>query len=109
MDCIDCHNRVSHNFLSPDAALNTALTNKQIDATIPQIKAKGVEVLTPLYASTEQANDTIGNLDQYYQQNFPDYYKQNTAAVQQAVQQLQTLYPQLHFPDQGLDWSDAPG
>ncbi len=108
MDCIDCHNRTSHNFVSPETALNTALQNKTIDAAIPQIKKKGVEVLTPLYKTTAEATQTIGNLNQFYQQTYPDYYNQNVETVQHAVKVLEDLYPTLHYPDQGLDWTTHP-
>ncbi len=105
MDCIDCHNRVSHNFLSPTEALDSALETKQIDAAIPEIKKKGVEALTPTYASKEAANKAIAELEQFYKQTYADFYAKNTATVQKAISQLQTWYTQLHFPEQGLDWT----
>lgn len=108
MDCIDCHNRVSHTFYSPNDAMDVYLRNNQIDPAIPEIKQKGIELLTPLYKTTELADTTIGNLEQFYKQTYPDYYAKNTATVQNAVQQLKELYPQLHHPDQGLDWSTHP-
>lgn len=108
MDCIDCHNRVSHNFYSPEGAMDTYLQNRQIDPTIPEIKQKGVELLTPLYDSPATAQSTIATLEQFYKQSYPDYYAQNTALVQNAIQQLQTLYPTLHHPEQGLDWTTHP-
>lgn len=108
MDCIDCHNRVSHNFQSPSEALDTALATKEIDTTIPNIKQKAIEVLTPLYKTTAEANTAIAGLDQFYQQSYGEYYQQNKAAVQTAVKYIQDLYPHLHFPDQGLDWTTHP-
>ncbi len=108
MDCIDCHNRVSHNFLSPDETLDTALSNKQIDATIPEIKRKGVEVLSPQYPSTDAANKAIADLEQYYKENYADYYGKNTPAIKNAITQLQAWYPQIHYPEQGLDWTVHP-
>lgn len=109
MDCIDCHNRVSHTFLTPAEAMDNLLATKQIDPTIPNIKQKGAEVLAvPYGGSLELANQALARVEQYYQQNYPDYYQQNTAAIKNAVAQLQTWYPKLHFPDQELDWSTHP-
>ncbi len=108
MDCIDCHNRVSHNFLSPDEAMNTSLTNKQIDATIPEIKKQGVQVLTPTYPTVAAANKAIADLETFYKQNYADYYNKNTATIKTAITQIQTWYPQLHYPEQGLDWTVHP-
>ncbi len=108
MDCTDCHNRTSHNFESPDQAMDQSLQTGQIDSTIPYIKKKGVELLTPQYKTPEEATQTIANLEKYYQETQPDYYSKNTAAVQNAVKVIQGLYPQLHYPDQGLDWTVHP-
>ncbi len=109
MDCIDCHNRVSHTFLTPAEAMDNLLETKQIDPTIPGIKAKGVEVLaSPFGSSLELANQAINRVEAYYQQNYPAYYQQNTATVQNAVAMLKEWYPKLHFPDQGLDWTTHP-
>ena len=109
MDCIDCHNRVSHTFLTPAEAMDNLLESKQIDPTIPNIKGKGVEVLaSPFGSSLELANQAINRVEAYYQQNYPEYYQQNTAAVQKAVATLKEWYPKLHFPDQALDWTTHP-
>lgn len=108
MDCIDCHNRVSHRFQLPAEALDSALATKQIDPAIPAIKEKGIEVLTPKYADMQIAQAAINRLDAFYSQNFADYYQKNQPIVQNAINVLQTLYPQLHYPDQGLDWTTHP-
>ncbi|MGB8646937.1 MAG: NapC/NirT family cytochrome c [Anaerolineae bacterium] len=108
MDCIDCHNRTSHNFLSPTDALDSAMQNKQIDPNIPFIKQKGIELLTPLYKTPQEATQAIGALEKYYQDSQAAYYAQNKSAVQNAVKALQDLYPTLHYPDQGLDWTIHP-
>lgn len=109
MDCIDCHNRVSHTFSSPAELMDNLLQTGQIEATIPNIKAKGVEVLSsPFGSSPELAKQAIERVNAYYEQNFPEYYQANTPAVQAAVAALQEWYPKLHFPDQGLDWTTHP-
>jgi nitrate/TMAO reductase-like tetraheme cytochrome c subunit len=108
MDCIDCHNRVSHSFTSPDEMMDTALSNKQIDTAIPEIKKKGVQVLTPNYPSTDAANKAIAELEQFYKQAYADYYAKNTTTVQTAIGKLKEFYTQIHYPDQGLDWTIHP-
>ena len=75
MDCIDCHNRISHNFRSPDNSMDLALNNGQIDKTIPVIKQKGVEGLEPALRVKEQAHTAIEGLAAWYQENYPDYYR----------------------------------
>jgi len=103
MDCIDCHNRVSHTFLSPEQALESALQNKTIDPAVPEIMKKGVEVLTPHYKTDAEANQAINNLEQFYKQSYAAFYAQNTTLVQKAIKQLRELYPQIYYRDQELD------
>src|SRR5512136_2820974 len=43
MDCIDCHNRATHQFRSPADALDQALANGQINADLPDLKSEGVK------------------------------------------------------------------
>ncbi len=108
MDCIDCHNRVSHSFQSPEQAMNSALQNKTIDPTIPEIKKKGIEVLTPHYKTDAEANQAINNLEQFYKQSYAAFYAQNTTLIQKTVKYLRELYPQIYYRDQELDWTVHP-
>ena len=59
MDCMDCHNRPAHRYMAPDFAVNQALDQKQIDATLPWIKTNAVYVLTRPYKSEDEAREGI--------------------------------------------------
>lgn len=108
MDCIDCHNRVSHSFQSPDQVIDEALTLNKIDSNIPFIHAKAAEVLSAKYASFEQADKAIDGLDQYYRQYYPDYYKGGAGTIESAISFLKATYPELVFPGQDLSWTTHP-
>lgn len=108
MDCIDCHNRISHTFLSPIQAVDSALSLKQIDATIPFIAKKSVEVLSASYKSFDEANKAIDALEAFYQKEYPDYYNSNVVQVRSAVAFLKTTYQSLVFPTQDLSWTTHP-
>ena len=45
MDCIDCHNRPSHNYSSPPVYFDKALLTGDISKTIPFIKKVSMDVL----------------------------------------------------------------
>ncbi|HIC88917.1 MAG TPA: cytochrome C, partial [Anaerolineae bacterium] len=59
MDCIDCHNRISHQFRSPDRALDQALARRLIDRDIPYIKLWGTDLLSSSYLSHDEAMAAI--------------------------------------------------
>jgi nitrate/TMAO reductase-like tetraheme cytochrome c subunit len=108
MDCIDCHNRVSHTFRNPEQAVDDALTRKQIDASIPFIKKKAIEALNGTYRSFDDANKSIDALNGFYTQNYPDYAKTNANSIKSAIEAVKTMYQTLVFPTQDLSWTTHP-
>jgi hypothetical protein len=108
MDCIDCHNRISHTFQTPDQAIDQGLSLNRIDASIPFIKKKSLEVLTGSYKNFDDANKMIDGLDGFYAKNYPDFYQANTAKVKAAIDYLKTIYQTLVFPSQDLSWTTHP-
>ena len=108
MDCIDCHNRISHLFRSPADAMDQALARQQIDSTIPSIKEQGIQALSQSYASTEEGLQTIDDVETWYQENHPDFYINNKAAVQNAVATLKDIFTVTVFPNMGVGWQTHP-
>ncbi len=108
MDCITCHNRVSHLVNMPDVSVDTALERNLIDPTIPEIRLKGVEVLTATYTTQDQALNGIAGLESYYRVVYPDYYASHTQTIQNAIKALQGIYTQSVFLDQKSDWYSHP-
>ncbi|MBE7470327.1 MAG: hypothetical protein DPW09_12935 [Anaerolineae bacterium] len=108
MDCIDCHNRISHLFRSPADAIDQALARQQIEATIPAIKEQGVRVLSQQFPSTEEGLKSIAALEGWYQENYPDFYAQHKEPVQKAVAALQEIFTVTVFPNMGVGWQTHP-
>jgi nitrate/TMAO reductase-like tetraheme cytochrome c subunit len=108
MDCIDCHNRTSHEFPSPEEAVDEALSTGRLDAGIPFIKAWGVDMLREQFLSQEEAWAKIDRLDGWYQRNYPDFYIQKQSVVQDAITELKNLYQETVFPDMDIGWATHP-
>ncbi|HEX7877902.1 MAG TPA: NapC/NirT family cytochrome c, partial [Candidatus Eisenbacteria bacterium] len=67
MDCLDCHNRPAHRYLSPVESVNRALTAGKLDASIPWIKREAVRALTGRWESSASADTAIaGRLERFY-------------------------------------------
>ena len=108
MDCITCHNRITHLINTPENSVDKALASQTIDAGIPEIRLKGVQVLRAPYDSQQQALNGIAGLEGYYQVFYPDYYAANRQAVQAAIAALQEIYTQSVFLEQKSDWNTHP-
>jgi hypothetical protein len=108
MDCITCHNRVTHNFAEPSDSVDKAMAAGLISPTIPEIRKKAVEVLTVSYKSQEYAMSGIAGLENYYKQYYSDFYSKNQDLIQSAITELQSIYTQTVFVDQKVDWTTHP-
>ncbi len=110
MDCIDCHNRISHTFPNPDQALDDALFRRVIARDIPEIKKFGVEVLSAPYPSHEAAAKGIERLEEIYRIKYPEWYanEANRAKLRNAIEQLKALYARMVFPDMKVSWDVHP-
>ena len=100
MDCMDCHNRPSHRYLSPDAAVNQALAQRKIDPAMPWIKTNAVYVLTRKYNTDDEARDGIATA---LAARYPD-----DPRVRAAIPVVQEIYKNNFFPEMKADWSVYP-
>ncbi len=110
MDCIDCHNRISHQFLSPDRAMDEALFRRQIPRDIPEIKKFAVQVLSAPYPDHDSARKGIERLEEIYRIKYPEWYanEQNRAKLRNAIEQLKVMYTRMVFPDMKVSWDVHP-
>lgn len=109
MDCIDCHNRPAHIYLSPNQAVDRSLDAQRLDITLPFIKAQAVETLAKPYNTEQEALATIASdIDGYYRTNQPDVYNSKHDSVNAAVAELQNIYSTYFFPEMKTDWKAHP-
>lgn len=108
MDCIDCHNRISHLFRSPADAIDEVLARRQIDGEIPFIKEQGVQILSQSYNSTEAGMQAVEQLDDWYQKNYPDFYAANKDKVQEAIDSIADIFTATVFPNMKVGWQTHP-
>ena len=108
MDCVTCHNRVTHLVPMPSDQMDAALARGFIDKTIPDIRQKGIEVLTTSYNSQQEGLNGIAGLTNYYQAYYPDYYAANVTAIDSAITYIQSIFTSSVNIDQKSDWYTHP-
>jgi len=106
MDCVTCHNRVTHKFAFPSESVDQAMSRGLIDSSIPDIHSKAVEVLSAGYESQDEAFAAIDDLTNYYQAT--DYYADNSEKVDAAVQAVKDIYSTTAFDEHKVDWNTHP-
>lgn len=106
MDCIDCHNRPTHIYLSPNQAVDDSLSANRLDITLPFVKMKAVEVLSRSYENNDEAvNNIASDMNAYYRENYPDIYTRRSESIKAAVAEIQRIYQTYFFPEMKTNWA----
>jgi nitrate/TMAO reductase-like tetraheme cytochrome c subunit len=109
MDCIDCHNRAAHTFVTAEDALNRAMAEGAVSTELPWVHKEGLELLKANYASEAEASEKIpAQLQAFYQAEHPDVLATKAALVKSAGDALVTLYSQNVFPYMKVTWGTHP-
>lgn len=108
MDCIDCHNRVGHGIPSPDQAIDSSISAGRIDPKLPYIKREGSDRLSVEYASSEDADQAIAGIRDFYEQRYPLVAGAKAGAITEAITELQTIYRLVATPDMRVTAATYP-
>ncbi len=100
MDCIDCHNRPAHNFLSPNDAVDISLSTGRMDPSIPWVKSKVVAALSASYATREEA---LKKINESLRAAYPGNPKADAV-----IAEAQAIYNANFFPEMKADWRSYP-
>lgn len=109
MDCIDCHNRPTHEFELPENAVDLRISRGLINVELPFIKKKAVELLKADYPDRDTAQKKIvEGVTSYYRTTYPDIYNTKRALVGQSAENIAGIYMQNIFPDMKVTWGVHP-
>jgi nitrate/TMAO reductase-like tetraheme cytochrome c subunit len=109
MDCIDCHNRPAHSFEMPESAVDKIMARGHIDAELPFIKKKAVEVLNVDYSGRPSAQQRIiATINDFYRTTYPQIFQSKRTAVQQSAEQVAAIYMRNIFPAMKVTWGVHP-
>lgn len=109
MDCLDCHNRPSHNYNPPQKFIDKLMAEGKIASTLPGIKLVSMMALNQDYPSTDSAFIAIRTqVNDYYQSSYPDVMKNRKADIDSAIAEIQHGYATNIFPSMKVSWKAYP-
>lgn len=109
MDCMDCHNRPTHIYLSPSEVVNLAMAVGEVDRTLPYIKKVAVEALSDDYASTDEAMEGIATtISVFYRTRYPQVFSERNSSIRASINRLQDAYRRNFFPEMKAKWDYYP-
>jgi hypothetical protein len=99
MDCIDCHNRPSHNYNSPTVYFDKAMLTGSVSKDIPFFKKVVMGVLRETFNTSDTAMLKIEEgITGFYKSDYADYYGKNKSLIDTAIASVQLGYNQNTFP-----------
>jgi len=104
MDCIDCHNRATHIFYSPEELIDKALAQGQIDRSLPYIKREGLNALDPVNSTLEQAMDKVEAIADFYSDSYPLITTEKATELDKAIERLKQIAVLTTFPTMTVTW-----
>ncbi len=109
MDCIDCHNRAAHQFVTAEQAINRAMVDGVISPSLPWVHKEGLQLIKAKYSSQAEARVKIPEgLTAYYRKTDPNVLATKAALVKSAGTALATLYSENVFPFMKVTWGTHP-
>jgi hypothetical protein len=109
MDCIDCHNRPSHNYNAPQNFIDALLLSGDIPKELPEIKMVAMMALNQDYTTKDSAFSAIQNqVFEYYEFGYPDLLEEKKTEIEKAIKAIQTGYANNIFPFMKVTWRDYP-
>jgi nitrate/TMAO reductase-like tetraheme cytochrome c subunit len=109
MDCMDCHNRPSHNYQTPIFAINNAITAGLIPKELPEIKLMAMDAMNRQYSTNDSAMMGIANaINEYYSSGYEEIFNSKPELINQAIAGIQDAYQKNMFPEMKVKWSAYP-
>lgn len=109
MDCIDCHNRPSHNYKSPTVYFDKAMTSGEISKDIPFFKKVTMGILNGTFTDKDTAFLKIeAGIRDYYKKDYADYYSKNTDLINTSIASVKKAFGQNNFPKMKVTYDRYP-
>ena len=109
MDCLDCHNRPSHNFQPPQEFTDMLIASGEIPSVLPGIKALAMEVFNNEFSDRDSAYQYISDrIEEYYKFNYPEIEEQKPELIRQAATGFRTGFSRNIFPKMKVSWDAYP-
>ena len=103
MDCMDCHNRPSHLYNSPQTYVDHAITKGTVSQKIPYIKMIAMDALRPPFPARDTALMEIrSKIEDTYKNDYPEIYDSLQPLITQAIDGIIDEFNHNSFPEMNV-------
>ena len=109
MDCMDCHNRPSHDYKSPANFIDYALTAGDVPVELPMIKKVAMDILHRVFSTRDSALMEIASgVKGFYAENYPEISASSPEMIDKAVTGISDHFSKNIFPGMKVRWDVYP-
>lgn len=109
MDCIDCHNRPTHIYRTPEESINLLMRQGFVSATLPSIRSIASAAFVKQYATEDEAMKGIeSKINDAYTLQYPEIGKTRKADIDTAIDNLKKAFSRTIFPEMNVNWRHYP-
>jgi hypothetical protein len=109
MDCVDCHNRPTHIYQTPEKGIDEAIREGVLSRDLPFVRREGLRLLTADYPSHEEARRAISaGISAFYVNEYPEIAAAEAPMIEQAGLALGDTYCNNVFPVMKVEWGTYP-
>lgn len=108
MDCLDCHNRPSHNYNAPQNFIDKSMAEGKIAKDLPAIKMAAMLALNQEYPTKDSAFMAIETQINDWFAAYPEVAENRSADITAAIAEIQNGYSNNIFPFMKASWKEYP-
>jgi len=110
MDCLDCHNRPSHQFQPPQKFTDDLIAAGVIPVELPEVKSLAMQVF---YYNTFTDRDSGAvliseSVRDFYDTGYPEIADAHPELIDRAIEGFLTGYDKNYFPKMKANWDAYP-
>ena len=109
MDCVDCHNRVTHIYEYPQNAVEIRISDELIDLSLPYVADQAMAAIWGDYPDKQSGLEGVENSFRwFYKTNYPKIATNKSSEIDSAILVLQEIYEINIHPEMNIAWGSYP-
>lgn len=109
IDCIDCHNRPTHVYRTPEESINSLMSQGLVSPSLPSIRSIASAAFVKEYKTEAEAMEGIASkIKETYASQYPEIAKSKRTEIDTAIANLQRVFSWTIFPEMKVSWKHYP-
>lgn len=109
MDCVDCHNRPTHVYWTPEKSMDQALLRGAVSRDLPFVRREGLRLLTQDWRARDEALTGIADgIQAFYSEHYPAVAAEQAESIKETGEIIGLLWESAVHPEMAVTWGTYP-